>query len=166
MTEEKNSSAKNKAISWIKKLPEGVSLDEILYHLYVKQKISKGLDDIQRGKTIPHEKVKEMMEEKFRLVEEQMSVEQTLNECCKMRGNPTSLVHRTVYEFDWFYQNLIFDKQKILKDKYSEVSDSDLIEQITHRTLSEDDDPTLRNVVRLFHLYCKHIYKENKALKS
>lgn len=161
MTEEKINSAKDEAISWIKKLPEDVSLDKILYHLYVKQKILKGLDDIRRGRTFSHEEVKARMEEKFRFEEEQMSVEQTLNECCKMRGNPTSLVHRTVHEFDWFYQNLIFDKQKILENEYFEISDSDLIEQITHRTIPKEDDLTLRSVVGLFHLYCKHIYGQN-----
>lgn len=161
MTEEKSSSAKEEAISWIKKLPEGVSLDEIFYRLYAKQKILKGLEDLRHGRTVSHEEVEARMEEKFRFQEEQMSVEQTLNECCKMRGNPTSLVHRTVHEFNWFYQNLIFDKQKIVKSEYFEVSDSDLIEQITHRTIPKEDDLTLRSVVRLFHLYCKHIYGQN-----
>ena len=159
MAEENINSAKDEAISWIKKLPEGVSLDKILYHLYAKQKILKGLDDLRHGRTLSHEEVKAKMEEKFRFEEERMSVEQTLNECCKMRGNPTSLVHRTVHEFNWFYQNLIFDKQKILKDKYFEVSDSNLIEQITHRPSPKDDDLTLRSVARLFHQYCKYIYR-------
>lgn len=158
MTEKKNNSAKDEAISWIKNLPEGVSLDKILYHLYVKQKILRGLDDLRHGMTVSHEEVKAAMEEKFHFEEEQMSVEQTLNECCKMRGNPTSLVHRTVHEFNWFYQNLIFDKQKIVKNEYFQVSDSDLIERITHRTIPKDDDLTLRSVVCLFYLYCKHIY--------
>jgi len=158
MSKDKTNSAKDEAISWIKKLPEGVSLDEIFYHFYAKQKILKGLDDIEHGRATPHEEVKAKMEERFRSQEEQMSVEQMLNACCKMRRNPLSLVHRTIHEFNWFYQNLIFDKQKIVKNKYFEVTDNDLIEQITHRTVPKDDNLMLRSVVNLFFLYCKHIY--------
>ena len=46
-------------IELIKKLPEDATLDDIIYHLYVKKKILKGIKDIEEGKTIPHELVME-----------------------------------------------------------------------------------------------------------
>lgn len=41
----------------IKKFPEDASLNEIMYHLYVRKKILLGLQDAEQGKTIPHEEV-------------------------------------------------------------------------------------------------------------
>jgi len=166
MNEKKYTSAKDEVISFLHTLPDDVSLDKIIYHLHVKQKILKGLDDIKYGRTHSHEEVKAMMENRLRHKEEQMSIEQMLIECCKMRGNPTTIIHRTIHEFNWFYQNLIFDKKKILKNECFEITDSDLIEQITHRKLPQDDDLTLRTVVRLFYLYCKHIYDTNEHIKD
>jgi len=39
-----------------------------------------------------------------------MDIEQILIECCRLRNSPISLIHRTIYEFNWFTQSLIFDK--------------------------------------------------------
>lgn len=39
-------------------LPEQASWGDIMYELYVKQKIEEGLADIEAGRTIPHAEVK------------------------------------------------------------------------------------------------------------
>ncbi len=52
------SSAKEAARQLIDHLPDQASWDDIMYELYVKQKIEEGLADIEAGRTIPHEQVK------------------------------------------------------------------------------------------------------------
>jgi predicted transcriptional regulator len=39
-------------------LPDQASWDDIMYELYVKEKIEAGLADIKAGRTISHEQVK------------------------------------------------------------------------------------------------------------
>lgn len=51
-------SAKDAARQIIERLPEQATWDDIMYELYVKQKIEEGLADIEAGRTIPHEAVK------------------------------------------------------------------------------------------------------------
>ncbi|HET8939860.1 MAG TPA: hypothetical protein VFN67_40750 [Polyangiales bacterium] len=36
------------------RLPDDCSLDDILYHLYVAQKVAQGLADATSGKVLPH----------------------------------------------------------------------------------------------------------------
>lgn len=48
---------KEEVIDLIRKLPEDATLDDIMYHLYVKKKILIGIQEIEQGKTIPHEQV-------------------------------------------------------------------------------------------------------------
>jgi hypothetical protein len=43
-------SLKQEAISAITKLPDSASIDDIMYRLYVIDKIRKGEDDIKNGK--------------------------------------------------------------------------------------------------------------------
>lgn len=50
---------KKEIIELIKKLPDDITLNDIIYHLYVKQKIIKGLKDIEQGKTVTNEEVME-----------------------------------------------------------------------------------------------------------
>ncbi len=50
--------AKNAARQIIDHLPEQATWDDIMYELYVKQKIEEGLADIEAGRTVPHEEVK------------------------------------------------------------------------------------------------------------
>lgn len=52
------SSAKDSAREIIDHLPEQATWDDIMYELYVKQKIEEGLADIEAGRTVPHEQVK------------------------------------------------------------------------------------------------------------
>ena len=49
---------KQSAKQLVEQLPEQASWDDIMYELYVKQKIEEGLADIEAGRTIPHEQVK------------------------------------------------------------------------------------------------------------
>ena len=51
---------KDDVISLIKKLPEDTTLEEIMYHLYVKQQIMEGLQDIEQGKVYSLNEIKEM----------------------------------------------------------------------------------------------------------
>ncbi|TFG00557.1 MAG: hypothetical protein EU529_11310 [Promethearchaeota archaeon] len=53
------SNLKEEIIDLIRKLPEDATIDDIMYHLYVKKKILAGLKDIEQGKVVPHEKVME-----------------------------------------------------------------------------------------------------------
>ena len=50
--------AKEKAKQVIDRLPEQATWDDILYELYVKQKIEAGLAAAAEGKTVAHEDAK------------------------------------------------------------------------------------------------------------
>lgn len=52
---------KEEAINAISKLPKSVNIDEIMYRLYVIDKIRKGQKAILEGKTISLESLKEEM---------------------------------------------------------------------------------------------------------
>lgn len=56
------STARDEAIKAISRLPEEVSWDEIMYEIYVKQKIEEGLKAADEGRTVSHEEVKQMFE--------------------------------------------------------------------------------------------------------
>ena len=51
-------SAKDAALQVIERLPDQASWDDIMYELYVKQKIEEGLADVEAGRTIPHDEIK------------------------------------------------------------------------------------------------------------
>ena len=50
--------AKESAIQLISQLPDQATLNDIMYELYVKQKIKAGLQAAKEGRTIPHKEVK------------------------------------------------------------------------------------------------------------
>ncbi len=50
-------------ISLINELPEDSSLEDIMEHLYVKQKILKGQRQLEAGQFYTHEEAKEIMTE-------------------------------------------------------------------------------------------------------
>lgn len=52
------SSVKEAARQLIDHLSDQATWDDIMYELYVKQKIEEGLADIEAGRTVPHEQVK------------------------------------------------------------------------------------------------------------
>jgi len=52
------SSVKEAARSIVDNLPEQATWDDLMYELYVKQKIEAGLEAAAEGRTVPHEEVK------------------------------------------------------------------------------------------------------------
>lgn len=52
---------KQEAGNLINNLPDDCSYDDIQYHLYVLQKIKKGLADVKEGKVYTHEEMEERM---------------------------------------------------------------------------------------------------------
>lgn len=52
------SSVKDAARAIIDRLPEQATWDDLMYELYVKQKIEAGLKAADEGRTVPHEEIK------------------------------------------------------------------------------------------------------------
>ena len=52
------SSVKDAARAIVEKLPEQATWDDLMYELYVKQKIEAGLKAADEGRTVPHEEIK------------------------------------------------------------------------------------------------------------
>lgn len=57
---------KEDIIKLIREMPDDVTVDEILYRLYVRSQIEAGLEEAKAGKTIPHEEVKSRLEKWWR----------------------------------------------------------------------------------------------------
>jgi len=55
------STAKQEAIDLISGLPDECSLADIMAELYFKQKVEKGLNDIEEGRVLSHDDVRERM---------------------------------------------------------------------------------------------------------
>jgi ribosomal protein S20 len=53
--------AKEEVRDLLEKLPDDASLDDIQYHIYVCQKIQKGLDAAERGSTISQDEAERRM---------------------------------------------------------------------------------------------------------
>lgn len=53
---------KQKAIKAISKLPESASIDDIMYELYVIDKVKKGREAAERGESISTEDLKKEMQ--------------------------------------------------------------------------------------------------------
>ena len=49
----------------IKELPDNVDIEEVMYRLYLLQKIEAGEMDIQEGKTLSHEDALERLSKKW-----------------------------------------------------------------------------------------------------
>ena len=56
---------KEEIIALIKNLPENATIDDIMYHLYVKKKILAGIEQLDQGKGISHEKVMENVKKRL-----------------------------------------------------------------------------------------------------
>ena len=54
-------SAKEEVRDLLDRLPDNASLDEIQYHIYVRQKIQKGLDADRRGLVLLQEEAERRM---------------------------------------------------------------------------------------------------------
>ncbi len=56
---------KEDIIKLIQELPDDATLEDIQYHLFVKQKLLRAEEQIKEGKTIPHEEVMEKARKKW-----------------------------------------------------------------------------------------------------
>ena len=54
--------AKQEVMELLKDLPDTSTLEEIQYHLYVHQKIQRGIQDVEEGKIYTQEEVEKRME--------------------------------------------------------------------------------------------------------
>lgn len=54
-------SAKEVVLEILEQLPEDVSFEDIQYHIYVRQKVERGLQDIDEDRLISHEEMEERM---------------------------------------------------------------------------------------------------------
>jgi len=52
---------KDEAMEIVRNLPEDASWDDVMYEFYAKQKILRGLEDIEKGKVYSHEEVKKRL---------------------------------------------------------------------------------------------------------
>ena len=55
-------SAKEEVMQILKELPDSTTLEEIQYHLYVRQKIQRGIKDVGEGRTYTQEEMEKRME--------------------------------------------------------------------------------------------------------
>ena len=53
---------KEEIIRLVEKMPDDCTVEDIIYELYFKQKVDKGLQDIQNEDVVPHEEVVQRME--------------------------------------------------------------------------------------------------------
>jgi predicted transcriptional regulator len=54
-------SAKDEVLEILKQVPDDASLEEIQYRIYVRQKIDRGLKDLDEGRTISHQEMEARM---------------------------------------------------------------------------------------------------------
>jgi len=54
-------SAKQEVIELLKRLPDDSTLEEIQYHLYVRQKVQRGLRDVKEGRIYTQEEAEKRM---------------------------------------------------------------------------------------------------------
>lgn len=55
--------AKQEVSNLLNRLPDDCTLEDIQYHLYVIQKINKGLDDVKAGRTLSQDQVERNVQE-------------------------------------------------------------------------------------------------------
>lgn len=51
-------SNKQVALQMIERMPDDASLEEIMYQLYFSERVERGLEELEEGKTVSHEEVK------------------------------------------------------------------------------------------------------------
>ena len=54
--------AKEEVMELLKSLPDNSTLEQIQYHLYVRQKIQRGLEDVEEGRTYTQKEMERRME--------------------------------------------------------------------------------------------------------
>lgn len=53
--------AKEEVKKILEKLPDDASFEDIQYHIYVREKIDRGLDEVAKGRVISQEEVERRM---------------------------------------------------------------------------------------------------------
>ena len=56
-------SVKDEVIRLIQRLPDDCSVEDIQYHLYVREMVEQGMKDIELGKVVPEREAKRRMKE-------------------------------------------------------------------------------------------------------
>ena len=59
------STAKEDVRRLLDQLPDDASLDDIQYKIYVRQKIQRGLEDVEAGRVVSQEQVEQQIEQWF-----------------------------------------------------------------------------------------------------
>lgn len=59
---DKMQSAKEEVMELLKEIPDDSTFEEIQYHLYVRQKIQRGIKDVEEGRTYTQEEMEKRME--------------------------------------------------------------------------------------------------------
>ena len=47
--------ARKQLLEMINELPEETEVDELMYRLYLRQKLAAAEEDVRRGRTVPHD---------------------------------------------------------------------------------------------------------------
>ncbi|MDL1959339.1 MAG: hypothetical protein LWX01_10235 [Deltaproteobacteria bacterium] len=55
-------SAKEEVMQFLKEIPDNSTLEEIQYHLYVRQKIQRGIKDVEERRTYSQKEMEKRME--------------------------------------------------------------------------------------------------------
>lgn len=55
------SAAKEEVLAILEQLPDDASLEDVQYHIYVRQKIDRGLEDSAAGRTLSEEEFDQRM---------------------------------------------------------------------------------------------------------
>jgi predicted phage gp36 major capsid-like protein len=59
----KATSIKDEVIQMIQRLPDDCTLEQIQYHLYVREQVGSGLADVEAGRVVSHEEAKRRIAE-------------------------------------------------------------------------------------------------------
>ena len=54
-------STKEQLRELIERLPDDCTVENVQYHLYVQQKVERGLEDVRAGRVLSHEEVERRM---------------------------------------------------------------------------------------------------------
>jgi predicted transcriptional regulator len=63
---------KEQAIELIKSLPDDCTLEDIQYHLYVREKVEQGIQAINEGRVVPQEDAERKVQEWLKLSGQKM----------------------------------------------------------------------------------------------
>lgn len=59
-------STKQAALRMIRRMPDDASLEDIMHELYFRQRVDRGLRELDEGKTVSHEEVKRSLVSRHR----------------------------------------------------------------------------------------------------